>query len=206
MTVSESLQIDFNDNLYSSSQASRLSNNFNIAHHGNTLQIMHPESKMKVTVQKNGEIQIQAPENIKRVIGLCGNNNNNREDDRSNRYNQQLTSTKRFLDYWQLSGYEPCVKKIENENLTKAKEICGLIRFPPFKNCMSVIPKDDYTSECIEIMKECLSNNNGERHCKCQAMEEYVRKCLNKDSSLKFNGWRGIHLCGRFLSMIHLIC
>ena len=198
MTVSETLQIDFNDNLYSSSQASRLSNDFKISHHGDTLQIIH--SYLTVSIEKNGQIHLSLPhvnENRRPINGLCGNNNNIRDDDRSDQFNQQLTSTRKFLEAWKLPGYRPCVKQVSEKNLKKAKELCGLIRFPPFKNCMSVVPQDNYASECIEKMKTCLSNGEDERQCKCQAMEEYVRKCLRQDSSLIFNGWREMHLCGK---------
>ena len=202
MTISESLQIDFNDNLYSSSQASRLSNDFKISQHGNTLQIIH--SYMTVTIEKNGQVHISLPEGIKQVNenrrsinGLCGNNNNIRDDDRTDQFNQQLTSTRRFLDSWKLTGYGSCLNQVNDENVKKAKELCSLIRFPPFKNCKSVIPQDSYASDCIGRMKTCLSKGQDERQCKCQAMEEYVRKCLKQDSSLTFNGWRELHLCGK---------
>lgn len=198
MTVSETLQIDFNDNLYSSSQASRLSNDFKISQHGDTLQIIH--SYLTVSIEKNGQIHLSLPEGneYRRPInGLCGNNNNIRDDDRSDQFNQQLTSTRKFLEAWKLPGYRPCVNQVSDNNMKKAKELCGLIRFPPFKNCKSVITQDNYASDCIDKMKTCLSNGEDERQCKCQAMEEYVRKCLRQDSSLIFNGWREMHLCGK---------
>ena len=198
MTVSETLQIDFNDNLYSSSQASRLSNDFKISQHGDTLQIIH--SYLTVSIEKNGQIHLSLPEGneYRRPInGLCGNNNNIRDDDRSDQFNQQLTSTRKFLEAWNLPGYRPCVNQVSDHNMKKAKELCGLIRFPPFKNCKSVIPQHNYASDCIERIKTCLSNGGDERQCKCQAMEEYVRKCLRQDSSIIFNGWREMHLCGK---------
>ena len=208
MTISETLQIDFNDNLYSSSQASRLSNNFKIAQHGNNLQIIHPKN-VTVTIEKNGQIYISVPKDItrnnRRVInGLCGNNNNIQDDDRSDQFNQQSTSTRMFLDSWKLPGYKPCLNQINDKNLKKARELCGLIGFSPFKNCMRVIPQDIYASDCIERMQTCLSKDQDEKQCKCQAMEEYVRKCLKQDSSLNFSGWRGIHLCGKLNRWIFL--
>ena len=169
LTISEELKINFNDNLYTSKQASKLSNDFNIAHFGETLILTHSKSKIRVLMTKSAKMEIQIPQemmNQHKVQGLCGNYNGNKHDDKIDRNGQILISTKQFYETWKIQDYPGCSIENNIEQLKISEKICNIIKFPPFSKCHFLVPKIDFLPTCIDVVTKCLKSNQDEGKCR----------------------------------------
>ena len=167
MFVDEDFTIFINGQEYSPSQASRIVPNFDLSIIGDTFIVNYEKKPLKMSWNKYGKIELQAHySNRGKVRGLCGNYNGDVNDERLDRQGHKLISSSQFVNSWKEAGSILC-RQESPHNVGKVNSVCKVIKFAPFDQCHSVVPRDNFMTTCSVMAENCLKkNNNDERKCR----------------------------------------
>ena len=82
------------------------------------------------------------------------------------------------------------------------------LRLNVFQDCHSIISPSDYMDECRHQICSCLDNGYSESECKCNALNNYVDRCLEDKTDARVISWRSSIGCSkfRFVFMLHGPC
>lgn len=70
-------------------------------------------------------------------------------------------------------------------------------RHPVFVKCNKAVNYKQFVSKCMESTCECLRAHPGEDNtCKCNALQDFVAKCLTINPNIQLNLWRAVQQCG----------
>ena len=75
-----------------------------------------------------------------------------------------------------------------------------MFRHPTFLKCGKSVNYKQFVSKCMETTCECLKANNGDANtCKCNILQDFVKKCLTVNPNVQLSTWRAVHQCGKFV-------
>lgn len=170
---------------------------------GNTL-VVRSGNGFWVTLNRFGDVKVGAAAALRNtVLGLCGNNNGVKSDDKHAPNGDQLVDTEAFGRAWAVDGtHETCVDQTQTctaDARAQALRLCHTVQNRAFDACATVMNFQRFVDRCMEFACECIEANGGaaesNEQCKCAVLNKYAVDCLAASSVVRLAPWRSAHGC-----------
>ncbi|KRT80045.1 hypothetical protein AMK59_6836, partial [Oryctes borbonicus] len=136
------------------------------------------------------------------VDGLCGYYDQKPTNDKRKPNGDVVISTVDFGDSWSLveKPWEICPPETCPAELYKeATELCSKVKDEVFSACHNVLDMDSFISLCRDKTCTCLrsvtNNETATENCRCEALQKFVVQCMQLDSTVNVENWRGSYNC-----------
>ncbi|XP_037900754.1 hemocytin [Glossina fuscipes] len=203
LTIMPNMRVNFNGFEYTVQQlinSPTCKASFVISQPGNTVLVVSPKRGFWVLYDDIGYIKIGiSSKYIKTVDGLCGFYNGVASDDKRTPNGTIVANTVKFGDSWfdKRIPKEECYPQTCPLDLQKkALALCNTIKHPTFLKCGKSVNYKQFVSKCMETTCECLKASNGDaKSCKCNLLQDFVKKCLTVNPNIQLDTWRAVHMC-----------
>ncbi|XP_067647324.1 hemocytin isoform X2 [Eurosta solidaginis] len=136
---------------------------------------------------------------LRTVDGLCGYYDGVVGNDKRMPNGTLMQNTMKFGDSWfdkkipkEMCYPQACPFELQK----KALVLCNAIKHPVFVKCNKAVNYKQFVSKCMETTCECLRAHPGEDNtCKCNALQDFVSKCLTINPNIQLNLWRAVQQC-----------
>nr|XP_014086275.2 hemocytin [Bactrocera oleae] len=136
---------------------------------------------------------------LRTVDGLCGYYDGIAGNDKRTPDGTLIQNTGKFGDSWfdkkipkEMCYPQTCPFELQK----KALALCNAIKHPVFVKCNKAVNYKQFVSKCMESTCECLRAHPGEDNtCKCNALQDFVAKCLTINPNIQLNLWRAVQQC-----------